>query len=215
MSLSIIGAGFGRTGTLSLKHALGQLGYAPCYHMHEVSKNPEHIALWQAVTDHKTINWNNLFNSYQAAVDWPTSSFWQQLAEYYPQAKIILTIRNADEWYESIQNTIYYVLSQPVSKDNPIKRELGLMTRQLILENTFHGYLGNKDKAMKIYEQHNEKVRQTISADRLLVYNVKEGWEPLCNFLNCPIPYDNFPKTNSTIEFRNDVHSKSDTVEKQ
>ncbi|HIF51342.1 MAG TPA: sulfotransferase family protein [Thiotrichaceae bacterium] len=208
MPLSIIGAGFGRTGTLSLKHALEQLGYAPCYHMHEVSKKPEHIALWQALTNGEKINWDKLFDTYQAAVDWPVASFWQQLAKNYPQAKIILTIRDVDEWYESIHNTIYYVLSQPVSKDNPIKREQGLMTRQLILENTFHGNLGNKEKAIQIYEQHNEKVRQTIPADRLLVYNVTEGWEPLCHFLDCSMPDKAFPNTNSTADFKNNLKTK-------
>lgn len=212
MPLSIIGAGFGRTGTLSLKHALERLGYAPCYHMHEVSKKPEHIPQWHALVNDKKINWDKLLDTYQAAVDWPIASFWQQLAKFYPHAKVILTVRDAEKWYESISNTIYYVLSQPVSKNNPVKREQGLMTRQLILDNTFHGNLGNKDKAIQIYEEHNEKVKRTIPSERLLVYNVIDGWDPLCHFLGCSIPDIAFPNTNTTDEFRSDVNSGSDAV---
>lgn len=105
--LKIIGAGVGRTGTLSLKVALEELGYGPCYHMSELLKTPQHLALWEAASRDEPIDWNAIFASYQSAVDWPVCSFYEELMQAYPQAKVILTVRDPESWYESASSTIF------------------------------------------------------------------------------------------------------------
>lgn len=105
MVLKIIGAGFGRTGTASLKLALEQLGYDPCYHMKEVIQNPHFTEYWMRAADGSP-DWEQIFDGYQATMDFPASSFWGELADYYPDAKVILTIRDAEDWFRSTQETV-------------------------------------------------------------------------------------------------------------
>ena len=107
MPLSVIGAGFGRTGTMSLKLALDQLGFGPCYHMTEVFKNPKASGYWEAAADGKPIDWEEVFAGYRSTVDWPGATFYKQLADAYPEAKVILTERDAEAWFESTQATIF------------------------------------------------------------------------------------------------------------
>ena len=107
--MKVIGAGFGRTGTLSVKAALEELGVGPCYHMVEVFDKPGHVALWQAAAEGKSIDWEELFADYNAVVDWPACTFYQQLMQAYPEAKVLLTVRDPQSWYESTKNTIYQV----------------------------------------------------------------------------------------------------------
>ena len=107
MTLDVIGAGFGRTGTMSLKVALEELGFGPCYHMSEVFAHPEHVELWRAAAQGKEVDWEQIFGGYRATVDWPACSFYGELMEKYPDAKVILTVRDPQRWYESAYNTIY------------------------------------------------------------------------------------------------------------
>lgn len=203
MSLKIIGAGFGRTGTLSFKLALEQLGFGPCYHMLEVFEHPEHIPAWQNATNGSLPNWSNFFTGYQAAVDWPVCAFWKPLAAAFPDAKVILTVRDPEKWYQSIRETIYLTLTAPTRPDD--KPELIAhrnMTRQLILQNTFGGKLDDKAHAIAVYQRHIDEVKAGLPPERLLVYQVSEGWSPLCKFLNCPQPDHPFPQVNTTEEFQ-------------
>lgn len=199
MTLSVIGAGFGRTGTLSLKTALEKLGFAKCYHMMQVRHHPDHAALWRRATDGLAVDWDKLFRGYKAAVDWPSCSFWRELAAHYPQAKIILTVRDPQRWYESVQNTIYPTMLS--EGDDAATMERRKMARKLILENTFAGQFEDRARTIGVFEQHIETVKQTIAPQRLLVFEVARGWQPLCDFLNVAIPDEPFPKTNSTAEF--------------
>ena len=111
MALRVIGAGYGRTGTLSLRTALERLGFAPCEHMINVMENPERFLLWQAALEQKerggAIDWDPLFAGYSATVDWPGAFFWRELANANPRAKVILTVRDPDRWYDSVRQTIY------------------------------------------------------------------------------------------------------------
>src|SRR5262245_50709202 len=107
--LRVIGAGFGRTGTLSLKAALEQLGFNPCYHMVEVLSHPDHIARWRAIGEGQAAEWEALFAGYQAAVDVPASEYYAQLMQAYPEAKVVLTVRDPEQWYESASSTIFRV----------------------------------------------------------------------------------------------------------
>lgn len=201
MALSVIGAGFGRTGTLSLKAALETLGVGRCYHMVEIIANPDFAAAWAQAADGGPVDWDQIFAGYGATVDWPAAAFYRELADYYPKARVILTIRDSESWFESTQNTIFSPLVRQQNSGNAGKNR-GRMSEKIIIENTFQGRQHDKDAAIAIYEAHNMKVQEVIAPERLLVYHVAEGWGPLCEFLGYPVPDTAFPKVNSTDEFR-------------
>lgn len=198
--LEVIGAGLGRTGTLSLKAALEQLGFTGCYHMVEVFAHPEHVPIWQAAADRKRVDWDALFAGYRSAVDWPVAHFWRDLSRHYPNAKVILTERDPEKWYKSFSETILRVLTMPPAP-NPEMQAHGKMVHDIITEQAFGGKLDDKAHIIDVYRRHNEEVRATIPADRLLVFDAPQGWEPLCRFLGVPVPKTDFPRTNSTDEF--------------
>lgn len=212
--LKVIGAGFGRTGTLSLKAALETLGLGPCYHMIEVFRRPEDIARWEAAARGKPIDWNELFAGYQATVDWPSCAFYQELMKVYPDAKVLLTVRDPEHWYESARSTIYQVrrrtAGSPLAAARflmmralvPNMRHAVRMMNSIIWEGTFGGNFEDRDHAMAVFAQHIEEVKQQVPPARLLVYNVKEGWEPLCAFLGVEVPRDQpFPHLNDRFNF--------------
>jgi hypothetical protein len=197
MSLEIIGAGFGRTGTHSLKLALEMLGFGPCHHMAEILDKPDKQAAWERAYDAVTADWEDLLRGYRSAVDWPSAYFWRQLAEHYPNARVILTIRDSESWYESTRNTIY-----PSSPGAKARR--GMVTK-MVWEGVFEGRFADKAHAISVYERHNETVRSTIDPARLLVLEASQGWEPLCDRLGCPIPKEPYPHSNTTADFRSRI----------
>ena len=194
--LKVIGAGYGRTGTMSLKLALDQLGFGPCYHMVEVFKNPQAPGLWyEAAQDPAHADWENIFQGYQATVDWPNATYWQELAEAYPDAKVILTERDPDEWFASTQATIFKN-DIPEGVDEPFPK----MVRKVVAS-LFDYRMHDRDHLISVFKAHNAKVRATIPAERLLVYEVAQGWTPLCDFLGVPVPAGPMPQVNSREEF--------------
>ena len=199
MGLSVIGAGFGRTGTASMKTALELLGLGPCHHMKEV-KNSGQTNYWLAATKGQELEWNQVFEGYSSCVDWPAAFFWRELSEYYPDAKILLTVRDAESWYSSMQNTIFNVLkAKPESFPVAVK---------LIGEKLFVERFDDKDFVLDLYEQNIRDVQAAFSSDRLLTYELGSGWEPLCQFLGKPIPDTEFPRSNSTHEFQTLIREK-------
>ncbi|HKA64690.1 MAG TPA: sulfotransferase [Methyloceanibacter sp.] len=206
MSLKVIGAGFGRTGTLSLKRALEELRLGPCYHMIEVNAHPEHDALWLALAKGESSDWRPMLKGYASTVDWPTTSIWKALAAANPQARIILTLRDPEAWYASAAATIFArmleFVSMRASPDavDPVRRRHMEMINTLIVENTFGGSLA-KEHAIAVFNAHNEEVRRLVPRKQLLVYESGEGWEPLCAFLDAPIPTTPYPKVNTTDDF--------------
>jgi len=201
VALTVIGAGFGRTGTLSMKFALELLGVGPCYHMLEVARNPPHVDLWNAAAlGHG--QWDRIFDGYGAAVDWPSMYFWRELASHYPQAKVLLTVRSTESWINSMKATIFESLRRPVPTDDPIRAARKRMIDKFVIDYSFGGNVDDLAHVAAVYERHNEEVRNAIPADRLLVYEVGQGWDPLCKFLGVPVPTAEFPKVNSTDEFR-------------
>jgi hypothetical protein len=195
--VKVIGAGFGRTGTMSLKVALEELGFGPCYHMVEVFEHPEHVSLWEAATRGEPLDWEKIFGSYQAAVDWPTAAFYKELMEVYPEAKVLLTIRDPEKWYESTKHTIYTTTEAP--DPSPMLR----MAINLVWEQTFDGNFEDRRYAMEVFKRHNEEVKKHVPPERLLVYEVKEGWKPLCEFLGVETPEEKpFPHLNDTESFK-------------
>lgn len=206
MPLKVIGAGFGRTGTTSLKAALERL-VGPCYHMMEVFPKPGHVAFWEAAHRGEPVTWDDVFGDYQAAVDWPTCTFYRELMERNPEAKVLLSVRDPERWYQSVLSTIHTVNNQrpPASwlfAAVPQVRHFVGMTDAIIWQGTFGGRFENKAHALRVYSAHLEEVKRTVPPDKLLVFDVKEGWEPLCAFLEVPVPDEPFPHLNDAAAFR-------------
>jgi hypothetical protein len=201
MPLSVIGAGFGRTGTLSLKLALERLGFGPCHHMLEVFARPEQAAAWLAAAKGQAVDWDTLLAGYASAVDWPSSHFWRELSTHAPAAKVVLTARNADAWFRSISQTIGKLAEDEAAPPDPQARAVQEMARYVVMERTFGGRLADPAHAKAVYRRHVEAVTAALPPERLLVFDVADGWEPLCRFLGQPIPEAPFPRTNSTEEF--------------
>jgi hypothetical protein len=199
MALKVVGAGFGRTGTLSLKNALEKLGFAPCYHMMEVFPRPDHVRMWHRLAFENAIDWDLLFRDFQATVDWPSARWWREIAAHYPEAKVLLSVRDPEAWYKSMIDTIYQPMKWPVPDSVPeLVRLQNEMARKAILEETFDNRFEDKAHAIEIFNRHTQEVRDTIDPARLLVFDVKEGWAPLCRFLEVPIPDQPFPRLNDT-----------------
>jgi hypothetical protein len=201
MALSVIGAGFGRTGTESMKLALETLGLGPCHHMKEVLPNPQQIALWRSVAQGGSADWDEIFAGYHAAVDWPAAYFWRELAEHYPDAKILLTLRSPESWYASMANTILKVLETSTDPDS-----LGV---KLIGEGVFGGRADNPAHAMAAFERNTAEVQAAFTDERLLTYHLGDGWEPLCRFLGEPVPETPYPRSNSAEDFHSMISKMS------
>jgi hypothetical protein len=200
--MKIIGAGFGRTGTMSLKAALEELGYGPCYHMTEVFEHPEHAPLWEAAARGEPIDWEELFAGYQATVDWPGAAFYKEIMKTYPEAKVLLSsVRDPERWYESTRSTIYTTVNpspEMIAAVGPAPR----LNNELIWKRTFGGNFEDRRHAFEVFELHNEEVKEHVPAGRLLVYEVREGWGSLCEFLEVEVPKDEpFPHLNDTEAF--------------
>ena len=202
MTLAVIGAGVGRTGTQSLKLALERLGFGPCYHMFEVLAHPEHDAVWRAATRGQPVDWDALFEGYASAVDWPVAAFWRALSEHYPQARIVLGVRDPKAWHASVMETIFRAMTSDPPPGDEAMRVHRAMVRELILERTFDGRLDDAAHAIAVYERHNREVREALGDDRLLVHTSADGWEPLCAFLECPVPDEPYPHRNTRGEFQ-------------
>ena len=204
MTLKVIGAGFGRTGTMSLKLALEQIGFGPCYHMVDVMRNPGKPEQWAAAANGEKMHWDAVFDGYQSTVDWPSTDYWRELADYAPDAKIILTLRDAEAWFRSTQQTIFGEINSPMAvADNAA----GTMIRAIFSKN-FSNKPRDHDTCVAAYEAHNAGVIRDVPPERLLVFNVAEGWEPLCRFLGVPVPETPFPRVNSTDEFRENMMAR-------
>ncbi len=201
MTLEILGAGFGRTGTSSLKLALEHLGFGPCHHMHEVRENPALLPPWQDFVAGKPLNFERAFDGYHSQVDWPGARVWRELAAHYPKAKMILTVRDPDEWFDSVQRTIEPFIAGRGKHGHPHADAIATMGHKLISQAIFDDRLSDREHAIKVFKAHIAEVQATIPASRLLTYDVREGWVPLCAFLDVPVPAISFPKLNSSRQF--------------
>ena len=213
MALKVIGTGFGRTGTMSTYAALNQLGF-PCYHMFEVIENKDnktHLDFWQKVantpagTKH---DWDAVFAKYTAAVDNPACCVWRELMQAYPDAKVLLTLhpRGPKAWYESTIDTIYFTenrwQAKLLSYFAPFVRKMSDMSRKLIWQRNHKGTMNDPAHAIAHYQQHIEDVKAAVPPDKLLVFQVDQGWKPLCDFLGVPIPAGPFPNVNDRAQIK-------------
>lgn len=201
MTLQIVGAGFGRTGTLSMKAALERLGYSPCYHMVEVIQNPLFADRWIAAAEGRAVDWDIVFKGYKAAVDWPACAFYREIAAHFPNAKVILTVRDMQSWYESCRATIFGVMRLDPKHMPPHIAHAAHVGHRIVTEKTFAGRLDDSDYCIAVHREHIEAVQRAISPERLLVFDVRDGWVPLCRFLNVAVPDEPFPRANEREEF--------------
>ena len=197
MSLKVVGAGVGRTGTTSLKLALEQLLEGRCHHMLEIIGDPAQAPGWVAAIDGEDVDWQELLGGYVAQVDWPGASFWRETSGANPDALVVLSTRDAESWYRSSSNTIFNVFDVPP----PGSEEWFAAVRRMFAER-FCDDLDNPTAMMEAFERHNDEVREGIPADRLLEWTVTEGWEPICERLGIPVPQGPFPVTNTTADMR-------------
>ena len=199
---------------MSLKVTLEELGFGPCYHMIEVIENPEHVEFWEAAWRREPVDWDRFFENYEATVDWPGCTFYEDLIHTYPDAKVLLSVRDPERWYESTRNTIYEITK--ITAGSRLSRlifafagifvpgvfKMGRMGNEIIWKGTFDGNFEDREHAMEIFNRHNEAVKRLVPPEKLLVYEVKEGWGPLCDFLGVAQPDKPFPRLNDTAEMR-------------
>jgi len=207
MTMHVIGVGVGRTGTYSLKLALDRLGLGPCHHMEEVLHNqPVQVPLWTAAVAGQP-DWEAIYDGYESAVDWPTAGFFRELAAAYPSAKFVLTLRSPERWAESFSQTIYKLMAERDRAPEDMQAWLDMAVG--VIDKT--GFPGGLDTAglMTAFTAHNEAVKAAIPADRLLIYQVKDGWGPLCAFLGKTAPGEPFPRSNDRGEFWDRVSGKN------
>ena len=208
--VQVIGAGFGRTGTLSLKKALEELGFAPSYHMTEVFKNgASHVQFWQDAADGKPVDWKNgALQGYRSTTDFPSSVFYREQMEAFPDAKVVLTYRDFDSWYTSCDNTIAQMRPGRIVW-GPAQWVIGprifRMIDSTIWLRIFHDRMDDKEYVRQVFQAYMDEVKATVPEDRLLVFHVKEGWEPLCKFLDVPVPETEFPRVNDTKSFQKNM----------
>ena len=212
MAIKVIGLGMGRTGTYSLKLALEKLGFGPCYHMETLLEHPKGVKYWKELDRTGHTNWQALLGSYQSAVDFPTIAYHQAMLQQYPEAQCILTIREEEQWYESALNTI--LDAEPGIREKiimsfrmPFSARLRYMVQVFQLTNKFWvrqagPKFKEKQPAIELFRRWNEQIIQEIPGEKLLVYQVSEGWEPLCTFLKVPVPDELFPHANTRSEFK-------------
>jgi hypothetical protein len=205
MPLQVVGAGFGRTGTLSLKRALDELGFGPTYHMDEVVRRPSHVASWLRYARTGEMNWDEIFSGFGSGVDFPVSCAWQELAAHYPEAKIVLTVRDPRRWWYSTEATIYptrTMFPAWLMRLVPVTAQWVEMVDRLVWDGIFDGRFADRGHAVAVFERHVANVVATCRPDRLLVFDVAQGWEPLCSFLDVPTPNRPFPRLNDASTLR-------------
>ena len=206
MTLKVVGTGLGRTGTKSMQTALNMLGVGPCHHMVEVFQHPATMQLWIDAAEGRP-NWEAVFEGYQSVVDYPGAAHWKALVDYYPDAKVLHTVRDPDQWFDSTQATIF----APRSGANAPESET-----QAKFFGSFMGPMRDKmaDRAFMTdyFRRHTEEVKAYVDPKRLLIYEVGEGWTRLCPFLEVPVPSEPYPSENSRAEFQARVRAAHGSV---
>jgi Sulfotransferase domain len=206
--MKLIGAGFGRTGTMSLKAALELIGHGPCFHMIDIIRDPAPLPHWLAAANGESVDWEEAMKGWESSVDWPGCTFWEEMAETWPDAPVLLSVRDPEAWYRSCRNSIHAAKEMAMRgelqppEENPPSPEVMQMINGLIWNGTFDGRFLEQDYALEVFHRHNEDVKRKVPGDRLLVYEVKQGWEPLCEFLGVDVPEEEFPHLNDTESFR-------------
>ena len=195
MALTVIGAGFSRTATFSLKFALEHLGFGPCHHFSEIFAGGERkVSQWLDVI-HGQPDWESVFNGFHSTVDTPACNYWRELAAYYPAAKVVLTVREPDSWFESARDTIFSDRLQASLAGSP----MGVLMHGAILD-VSGGPITDRAFMTDWFSRRNQEVIDALPPERLLVFSPRDGWGPLCSFLGVAAPGRPFPRVNSRDE---------------
>ncbi len=214
MSIKIIGAGLPRTGTNTLKESLEKLGYMKTYHMKELLVHPDDLHYWLTLKETGTTNWDELYKGFQATVDFPAYPWYKEHMKQYPDAKVILTVRPFEKWYTSVYSTIWQAGPQNLKQKLAMLSKLLFnsrlrsvikcvkLSKEMIFNVHFQGKFEDKVATEKIFNQHVEEVKAHVPPEKLLIYDVSEGWEPLCKFLNVPVPGEPIPHLNKKENFK-------------
>lgn len=202
--LQVIGLGYPRTGTMSLKHALEELQLGPCYHMIEVFDRPGDVEFWLSAlaNNGQDADWDMLFEEFQSTSDCPACYFWESLWRHFPNAKYILTVRDADTWYDSFHATVYEAMTHPERAPDQQHLSVQNMARKLILGTMLEGRFEDREFAIDRFQAHNQSVVDMLPQEQLLIFDVAAGWEPLCRFLSVDVPDSPFPRSNTRAEFQ-------------
>lgn len=214
MSIKVIGAGFPRTGTNSLKRSLEMLGISKCYHMKELLTHPDQLQLWLQLENTGTTDWDTLYNGFQGSVDFPCYPFYRQHLDRYPDAKVILTVRDFESWYKSVKSTIWTAGPQNLGEKlvmvgrmltNPrVKKVVNCIkfVKRMFWQKQFQGRFEDKSYTEEVFNRHIEEVKDYVPAEQLLVYDIRDGWGPLCEFLQVPAPTEPLPHLNKRENFK-------------
>jgi hypothetical protein len=198
MTIRVVGAGVGRTGTHSLKLALEQLLGGRCYHMVEVLGRPDDVAVWHRAMLGDQPDWPTFLSDYEATVDWPGAAVWRELSDAFPDAIVLLSVRaDADAWWRSADRTIFEALRKEPPPEMAAWHE---MTKAMFTR--FGAGPTDAEPAKAAYERHNRDVRAAIAPERLVEWRAEDGWAPLCAALGVAVPDEPFPVTNTTADFR-------------
>lgn len=210
--MKAIGVGFGRTGTMSLKQALGDLGAGPCFHMIDLivgERKARDLPYWVRIAQGEPVDWNEVFDGWESTVDWPAASRWRDLIDAFPDAPVLLNVRDFDGWYRSCGNTIRAVklaaqageLAPDANREEPAPELWGVI-EALIWQGDFQGRFEDRDWVEQMYDERIEEIRETVPADRLTIWHLGDGWRPLADMLGVPAPATPFPRLHDTNEFR-------------
>ncbi len=184
-----------------MKAALGQLGFGPCHHMSEVFASAAELDKWRSVIHTELPDWETVFDGYRSCIDWPSTAYWRELIDFYPDARVILTVRPVEAWLESMQKTICELIANRQTQTDPHYRDVLDFANVVVNEKTFDGHLTDSGALKTAYERRIIDVTATVARDRLLQFDVRDGWEPLCAFLDVPVPDSPFPSGNTAEEF--------------
>jgi Sulfotransferase domain len=193
MTLLLIGAGFGRTGTHSMMMALEMLGMGPCHHMRVLLADPGQQALWDSFAHGAAPDWPRAFEGFRSAVDWPSAYYWQELMAQYPAAKVLLTLRSPESWWNSYSQTILTHVAR--------EKGTGSWIDTVIAGKIMGGQPDNREVALAAFNANTAAVRAAVPPSRLIVHEVGDGWGPLCQGLGLPVPPEEYPRSNSTADF--------------
>ena len=204
MALEFIGAGFGRTGTYSLKAALEHLGFGPCHHMSKVIDDPRQVEAWSEVAAGRP-DYDAIFAGFRSAVDFPVSAYWQDVLGAMPDAKVILSHRDAEDWYGSFSQTILpLILEKEAWPKNAVP--WFAMIEKVNIGKALGGRT-DREGILKAYRANEAAARDLEAQGKALVFSARDGWEPLCRFLGVAVPNAPFPKTNARADFFSSVKS--------
>jgi hypothetical protein len=214
--VQVIGAGVGRTGTMSLKTALERLGLGPCFHGRHVLDHPDRLPVWLAAASGEQVDWVALMDGYRSTMDWPGAAFWRELIATFPDAKVILTVRDPSSWYDSVASTIYPMFGSRSDPRAELARRIvpGLdvmtdFTRRVIWDGGFFGgRFEDREHAIAVFEDHNAAVQREVPPDRLLVCDAAVGWDVLCRFLGTAVPDEPYPHLNDPAGFWGRVEAR-------